>query len=83
LKKNLFLITGLTAASLYLIGTFSVKEKDVLEKESFKRILKDRELNAFKHTGFWRCMDTYKDNLELNDLWKKNKAAWKINMEKR
>lgn len=55
-----------------------LKENDILEKDSFKRILADRELNAFKHTGFWRCMDTYKDNLELNELWKKNKAAWKI-----
>jgi len=59
-----------------------LKENDILEKDSFKRMLKDKELNAFKHTGFWRCMDTYKDNLELNDLWKKNKAAWKIWSEK-
>lgn len=55
-----------------------LKENDILEKDSFKRILEDKELNAFKHAGFWRCMDTYKDNLELNDLCKMNKAAWKI-----
>lgn len=55
-----------------------LEEDDILEKDSFKRILKDKELNAFKHRGFWRCMDTYKDNLELNELWEKNKAAWKI-----
>jgi len=55
-----------------------IKENDILEKDSFKRILEDKELNAFKHTGFWRCMDTYKDHLELNGLWKNNKAVWKI-----
>jgi len=55
-----------------------LREGDILEKESFKRILRDKELNAFKHKGFWRCMDTYKDNLELNESWKMNKAAWKI-----
>lgn len=55
-----------------------LKKNDILEKDSFKRVLKDRQLNAFKHMGFWRCMDTYKDNLELDCLWKKNKAAWKI-----
>jgi len=54
-----------------------IKEDDVLERDSFSRLVKDKELNAFKHTGFWRCMDTYKDNLELNELWKANKAAWK------
>jgi len=55
-----------------------LKDNDVLERDSFSRMLKSKDLNAFKHTGFWRCMDTYKDNLELNELWKKNKAAWKI-----
>lgn len=55
-----------------------LKDDDILERDSFSRLVKDKELNAFKHTGFWRCMDTYKDNLELNDLWKNNKAAWKI-----
>ncbi len=55
-----------------------LKENDILEKESFKRMLRDKELNAFKHKGFWRCMDTYKDNLELNEFWKINKAAWKL-----
>ncbi len=55
-----------------------LRDGDILEKDSFKRILRNKELNAFKHTGFWRCMDTYKDNLELNELWKKNKASWKI-----
>lgn len=55
-----------------------LKDDDILEKDSFSRILKNKQLNAFKHLGFWRCMDTYKDNLELNELWKKSKAAWKI-----
>ena len=55
-----------------------LKGNDILEKDSFKRLLINKELNAFKHLGFWRCMDTYKDNLELNELWKEHKAAWKI-----
>jgi len=55
-----------------------LKDDDILEKDSFSRILKNKQLNAFKHLGFWRCMDTYKDNLELNNLWKRGRAAWKI-----
>ncbi|MEP7272029.1 MAG: glucose-1-phosphate cytidylyltransferase, partial [Acidobacteriota bacterium] len=30
------------------------------------------------HRGFWKCMDTYKDNLEFNQLWDEDKAAWKV-----
>jgi glucose-1-phosphate cytidylyltransferase len=51
---------------------------DVLEKDTFRRLVRDRQLCAFKHRGFWKCMDTYKDSLELNELWKKNTASWKV-----
>ena len=50
----------------------------VLEKEPFEKLAKKKELNAFKHEGFWECMDTFKDNTELNDLWKNGKAEWKL-----
>jgi len=53
-----------------------LKENDILEKHSFKRLLIDRQISAFKHRGFWKCMDTYKDNLEFNELWDKNKLLW-------
>jgi glucose-1-phosphate cytidylyltransferase len=32
---------------------------------------------AYKHNGFWKCMDTYKDNVELNQLWESH-APWKV-----
>ena len=35
------------------------------------------ELSAFKHTGFWECLDTYKDALQLNDLWEQGRPPWK------
>jgi glucose-1-phosphate cytidylyltransferase len=55
-----------------------IKNNDILERDSFSRLVKKRELVAYKHNGFWECMDTYKDNLELNELWKENKAYWKV-----
>jgi glucose-1-phosphate cytidylyltransferase len=55
-----------------------IEEGDTLEKEAFDRLLKDRELCAYKHDGFWKCMDTYKDNLELNEMWRLDKAQWAI-----
>lgn len=55
-----------------------LKDGDVLEKETFARVLKDKNLSAYKHKGFWECMDTYKDNLRLNQLWSEGSAPWAL-----
>lgn len=55
-----------------------LKENDILEKDTFTRVVKDKNLVAYKHNRFWECMDTYKDNLKLNQLWKEGIAPWKI-----
>lgn len=54
-------------------------DNDVLEREVFARILEKEELYAYKHPGFWKCMDTLKDVNDLNEFWKKTKpwAVWK------
>lgn len=56
----------------------SLGENDVLEKEPFIKLIKKNNIAAYKHKGFWECMDTYKDNLELNNMWKTRKARWAI-----
>jgi len=55
-----------------------IKDDDCLENESFTRIVKEKELVAYKHSAFWECMDTYKDNLKLNELWNCGRAPWKL-----
>jgi glucose-1-phosphate cytidylyltransferase len=55
-----------------------IEENDMLEKDTFNRVVKDKNLAAYKHNGFWECMDTYKDNLRLNQLWNTQKAPWAI-----
>ena len=52
-------------------------EDSVLEREPLERLAADGELRAFRHTGFWDCMDTYKDAVLLNDLWESGSAPWK------
>ncbi len=44
-------------------------EDSILEREPLSRLAADGQLRAFRHQGFWDCMDTYKDALLLNDLW--------------
>ena len=55
-----------------------VNDDSILEREPFEQLANEREVMAFKHSGFWKCLDTYKDNLEFNQLWDDNKAAWKL-----
>jgi glucose-1-phosphate cytidylyltransferase len=50
----------------------------VLEREPLERLARDGQLNAFRHPGFWDCMDTYKDAVLLNDLWAEGRAPWKL-----
>lgn len=51
-------------------------DESVLEREPLERLAADRRLHAFRHEGFWDCMDTYKDAVELNDLWAGGAAPW-------
>ncbi|MFN0088622.1 MAG: glucose-1-phosphate cytidylyltransferase [Blastocatellia bacterium] len=48
----------------------------VLEREPLERLASERQLIAYRHTGFWKCMDTYKDNVEFNQLWEAGQAPW-------
>lgn len=57
----------------YLTDDSTIWERDPLE-----RIASDGGLNAYKHTGFWRPMDTLRDRMELEDMWTGGNAKWKI-----
>jgi len=55
-----------------------LEPESVLEREPLQRLAAAGELRAFRHHGFWDCMDTYKDAVELNDLWARGHAPWKL-----
>lgn len=48
------------------------------EDEPLEKLTHNNELVAFRHTGFWKCMDALRDKIELEELWKENKAKWKV-----
>jgi glucose-1-phosphate cytidylyltransferase len=50
----------------------------VLERQPLERLAGAGQLRAFQHEGFWDCMDTYKDAVVLNDLWKQGAPPWKL-----
>ena len=48
----------------------------VLERDALPKLAADRQLGAYRYRGFWKCMDTYKDTLVLNQLWQTGEAPW-------
>ena len=60
-------------------GVLDYLEPDsVLERAPLERLAADAQLRAWRHEGFWDCMDTYKDAVLLNDLWSEGRAPWKL-----
>jgi len=53
-------------------------DETIFEDEPLKKLAKDGQLYTYKHTGFWKPMDTLRDKRELNRLWNSGKAPWKI-----
>ncbi len=71
----------------WINGGFMVCEPEVLdlikddstifEQYPLRTLAKRNELAAFRHNGFWQCMDTLRDKTMLNELWDQDKAPWK------
>ena len=53
-------------------------EDSVLEREPLAQLAADGQLRAYRHEGFWDCMDTYKDAVVLNDLWASGEPPWTV-----
>ncbi len=72
----------------WINGAFYVMEPDVFdyiegdrtqfEREPLERLSKDRQLAAYRHGGFWQCMDTVRDKQYLESLWDQDAAPWKV-----
>ena len=48
------------------------------EDEPLEKLTNDKQLAAYRHMGFWKCMDALRDKIELEALWKTNQAKWKV-----
>lgn len=49
----------------------------VFERTPLENLVREGKMQAYKHRGFWKCMDIMRDNIELNELWNNDKAPWK------
>jgi glucose-1-phosphate cytidylyltransferase len=60
-------------------GVFEYLDDDatILERSPMERLARDHQLMAYRHPGFWQCMDTIRDREHLEELWASGKAPWK------
>ena len=73
---------------VWINGGFFVLEPKVIdyidgdstsfEKEPLALLAKDEQISAFKHLGFWQCMDTQRDKYQLETMWQSGRAPWKV-----
>ena len=57
------------------VFNFIPKKQCMLERDPIRNLVKKKELVAYKHNGFWQCMDTQRDKTFLNKIWKK-RTKW-------
>ena len=53
-------------------------DETVFEKEPLERVAALGQLVAYKHNGFWQCMDTKREKEKLDALWKSGEAPWNV-----
>src|SRR5438093_1507592 len=75
--KHFVLLLGHGAEQMESRALDAIGTDDVLEREPLESLASTGELFAYRHEGFWDCMDTYKDTLLLNELWERGEAPWR------
>lgn len=55
-----------------------MKDGEELVVEPFQRLIEEEQLLAYKHDGYWACMDTFKDRQHLEDLYSRGAAPWEV-----
>lgn len=53
-------------------------EDVMLESDPMVNLTRNGEVMAYKHDGFWQCMDTLRDKMRLENLWNTGNAPWKV-----
>ena len=60
------------------IAKYLTDDKCVLEQEPLNKLAATAQIAAYEHTGFWQCMDTYREQQLLTEMWNKGDAPWKV-----
>jgi glucose-1-phosphate cytidylyltransferase len=61
----------------YEVFDYLTNDQTILEREPLENLCAAKHLMAYRHNGFWQCMDTIRDKENLNYIWQQGKAPWK------
>ena len=53
-------------------------DQTTFEREPLEKLSAEGQVVAYQHNGFWQCMDTLKDKQQLDEMWRQNRAPWRI-----
>ncbi len=77
-NDNFWINGGFFVCNPKIFNYLTNGDDTIFEKEPLETLASSGELYAYKHDGFWKCMDTQREKILLNKLWSENKAKWKI-----
>ena len=76
-RSNGYINGGFMVVKRDFLSRYLAPDRDeFLEQAPITDCVNDRQMNAFRHEGFWQCMDTPREFTLLNDLWSKKKSPW-------
>lgn len=61
-----------------IFSYISEGDATIFEKKPLEDMAQEGELFAYKHHGFWKCMDTLRDKIQLNEMWESGNTPWKV-----
>ena len=76
-KKNEWINGGFFICEPEVFNYIDSTKSEPFEKAPLEKLAFEKEINGFKHTGFWKCMDTLNDKNQLNDIWNLGNPPWK------
>lgn len=80
-------ILDVNQANIRINGGFFIFKKDIFKYinsgeelvcEPFQRLIQESQLMAYKYDGFWACMDTFKEQQQLDDMFSQGNAPWAV-----
>jgi glucose-1-phosphate cytidylyltransferase len=86
-EGNVNEITAVQSTDLWINGGFFVlrpeifdymEKGDELVLQPFARLIEKKELYGHRYSGFWMAMETFKDKLQLDEMYEQNKAPWQV-----
>jgi glucose-1-phosphate cytidylyltransferase len=80
-------LENISQANIWMNGGFFIFHRDIfsymqegeeLVEQPFQRLIRECQLMAYQYKGFWACMDTFKDQQQLEDLYLRGQAPWEV-----